>query len=136
MASGDKIGDRKLVYNRDMDKDLKKQHTSGRRENESAPDTVPLADIQREAYKRVDKDETKQCRPCDIAAAFSVALNICQAWKNEGLDCKQLEQILNNPEQHTLDEAMSELKRLATTTEGELKDQFDLLCKLAEGKQD
>lgn len=74
-----------------------------------------------------------ECEPCRLAAGIGIADNICQTFKGE-LDCQVLEQMLKDPENHTLADAQKAIEQLAEKSEGKPRELLDRVVCIMNGQ--
>lgn len=96
------------------------------KEEPTIQEVLDKADIEASASK------VKVCKPCDIASALFLSLNVCNILKDGGIDCSKLETMLLEPEKYLLSEASDEIDVLSDTATGREKQQLQLLSRIIE----
>lgn len=88
-----------------------------------------LSRILNEAESSKDQD----CAPCRIAAGIGITKNLCEQYKNQ-LDCRDLAEMIDNPERYTLAEVQKTIEKIAKNASGRPKELLDYTVCLMKGE--
>lgn len=92
---------------------------------------APLSEVFAEAEAAVDEYGTEEgCTPCDVSAALTVCMGVCNTFKDAGMDCAEIMGIFQNPDEHTVKTAVEAMERLRDEAPEGGKEQMEYLLQL------
>lgn len=92
---------------------------------------TPLSEVFAEAEDLVDKiDSEEGCTPCDVSAALTVCMGVCHTFKDVGMDCSEIVDIFEHPDDHTVGTAIAAMEKLRDEAPEGGKEQMKYLLEL------